>query len=72
MSAAKWQDVEIVFANGSTGLARAAYVGDGWCDVVVDHGDYTTRIWVRADGTADLPMNPCRLARPMDTTEKAK
>lgn len=61
-----WQDVEIVFADGTTGPAKAAYAGDGWCDVVAERGDMTARFWVKADGTADLPMNPCRLSKPLE------
>ena len=59
-----WQDVEIVLADGSRRPAKAAYVGEGWCDTIVDHGDFTARLWVRADGSAELPMHPCRLAAP--------
>ena len=59
-----WKDVEVIFADGSKGPAKAAYVGEGWCDVISDHGDYTARFWVRSDGSADPPMNLCRLAEP--------
>ena len=58
---ADWRDVDIVFADGSTGPAKAAYVGDGWCDVVVEGSG--ARLWVRANGEVSLPENPCRLAK---------
>lgn len=61
---ADWRSVDIVFADGSTGPAKAAYSGDGWCDVAVERGGIFYRLWVRANGEVDLPMNPCRLAKP--------
>ena len=59
-----WRDVDIVFADGSTGPAKAAHVGDGWCDVIAERDGVRYRLWVRASGEVDLPMNPCRLSKP--------
>lgn len=61
----QWLDVTLVYADGTEGPAKAAYSGEGWCDVVSPMGaDGYARSWVRADGTAQLPMNPVQLARP--------
>lgn len=61
---ADWKNVEIVFADGSTGPARAADVGEGWCDVIAERDGIRARLWCKSDGTVDLPFNPCRLAKP--------
>ena len=67
---ADWRDVEIVLANGEQRPAKACYVGDGWCDVIVESGEMTARLWVLADGSTDLPMNPCRLAKPFPVSPR--
>lgn len=61
-----WKDVTVVFADGSTRPAKAAYAGEGWCDVIVDHDNYAARFWAKSDGTVDLPMNPVRLEKPFN------
>lgn len=68
MNPTDWKDVTIVLANGEKRPAKAHYAGDGWCDVIVESDGLTARLWVLADGSTDLPMNPCRLAEPFPLT----
>lgn len=71
MSTVDWKDVSVVLANGETASAKACYVGDGWCDVIVNHENGTVRLWMLADGSANPPMTPCRLASPFLLTPQA-
>jgi hypothetical protein len=59
-----WRAVEIVYADESTGPAKAAYSGDGWVDVIAPFGEGHARFWVKASGALDLPFVPTRLAKP--------
>jgi hypothetical protein len=60
----QWVDVELIYANGERGVAKAAYAGDGWCDVIAPFADANARFWVKSSGETDPPFNPVRLAQP--------
>lgn len=66
-----WLDVEVVYADETRGPAKAAYAGEGWCDVVAPLGDGQVRFWARSDGLADRLFNPVRLAKPWDEYKAA-
>lgn len=69
MSNTTWLDVELILANGERGAAKAAYAGDGWCDVIAPFGEGQVRLWVRADGSTREPFNPVHLAKPWSEYE---
>lgn len=71
MSETKWLDVELIFANGQRGPAKAAYVGEGWCDVIAPFYEASVRLWCRSDGSVHQ-FGGAYLAKPWGHYEAAQ